>query len=142
MARIARLAGAMIVDVGGAVFVVGQTKEPCDWRAHGFEPPPEPERTESGAVAVHVRRLTVSGEVRLREPLLQVTRNDEGLADVVARRFVVVRNGSVSERLWRLVLTPPHELDLPPAGVFAADWLVDMPDPVWEVVRDTVLKCS
>jgi hypothetical protein len=64
------------------------------------------------------------------------------LADLVARRFVIERNGSVSERLWRLVLTPKDALDPPNDGTFDATWLVEMPEQVWEVVRNAVLKCT
>jgi hypothetical protein len=49
---------------------------------------------------------------------------------------VIERNGSVSERLWRLVLGDA------PAEVVDLRWLGQMPLQVWQVVRDTVLKCS
>ena len=41
MARVARLAGAVLVDGGGDYFLVGNTKRPCDWASAGFEPPRE-----------------------------------------------------------------------------------------------------
>jgi hypothetical protein len=55
------------------------------------------------------------------------------LADILNARLVIQRNQSVSERLWRIVT---HE------GATRAQWLIDVPAHVWEIVRDTVLRCS
>ena len=52
----------------------------------------------------------------------------------VHARLVIARNGSVTERLWRLVT---HE-----GAHRAPSWLFDVPAHVWEIVRDTVLRCS
>ena len=41
MARVGRLAGALLAETEGRYFLVGNTKEPCDFRALGVEPPPE-----------------------------------------------------------------------------------------------------
>jgi hypothetical protein len=62
---------------------------------------------------------------------------DDGDLDALARlvhaRLVIQRNDSVSERLWRIVT---HD------GATAAQWLVDVPAHVWDIVRDSVLRCS
>ena len=39
MARVGRLAGAILAESHGHYFLVGNTKAPCDWRKAGFEPP-------------------------------------------------------------------------------------------------------
>jgi len=60
----------------------------------------------------------------------------EGAARVFAERFLIVRNASVSDRLWNLVVGEAEESEV------EATWLLNMPDAVWQVVRDTVLKCT
>jgi hypothetical protein len=59
--------------------------------------------------------------------------------------FVIARTGSVSERLWRLVIGERDELDGPPAAppeVVPARWLGELPPAIWQIVRDTVLRCT
>ena len=41
MARVGRIAGALLAETGGRYYLVGNPKVPCDWQAHGFEPPGE-----------------------------------------------------------------------------------------------------
>ena len=60
-------------------------------------------------------------------------RDLDELAKIVHARLVIQRNDSVSERLWRIVT---HE------NATRAQWLVDLPAHVWEIVRDNVLRCS
>jgi hypothetical protein len=104
-ARIGRWMGAIVVEAGGEQRLVGNPKEPCT-----FTPP-----------------------VPLSSPL-EVDADDAGaLAARMTERLVIARNGSVSERLWRLVT---HD------GATGAQWLVDMPAHVWDIVRDSVLRCS
>ena len=47
------------------------------------------------------------------EPFLAMDVEGEALANVLAARFVIERNGSVSDRLWRLVTNPDDLLELP-----------------------------
>lgn len=105
VARIGRWMGAIVVESGGKQVLVGNPKEPCT-----FTPP-----------------------VPLSSPLEVDDRDALELAEIVTRRLVIARNGSVSERLWRLVT---HE------HATRAQWLVDVPDQVWEIVRNEVLRCS
>jgi len=66
----------------------------------------------------------------------------EALARVLAERFIITRNGSVSERLWRLVIQCGRVDDEDtPAGAVDARWLGAMPAPMWQIVRDAVLRC-
>jgi hypothetical protein len=39
MARVGRLAGAILAETEGRYFLIGNTKEPCDFRSEGFEQP-------------------------------------------------------------------------------------------------------
>ncbi len=105
MARIGRWMGAIVVESGGAQRLVGEPKEPCT-----FTPP-----------------------VPLATPLALDDRDVDELAALVRARLVIARNGSVSERLWRIVV---HD------EATRALWLVDVPAHVWEIVRDAVLRCS
>jgi len=131
MSTIARLAGAILVEGDGQYFLVGNPKEPCDFAKAGFEPP-----GAIDAVARPFVRLSplASGPV-LTGTRLRVAGAGEALARVCAARFVIERNGSISERLWRLVVDDAD-------GALDGRWLVEMPDAIWQIVRDTVLKCS
>jgi hypothetical protein len=60
-------------------------------------------------------------------------RDVDELAAIVKARLTITRNDSVSERLWRLITSD---------GNTRAEWLIAMPTAVWEIVRDTVLRCS
>ena len=130
MARVGRLAGAIVAETGGDHYLIGNPKQPCDWRAAGFEPPGELDARVRPAV-----RLVRCGAPLLAAPVLELDVEGETLARLLADRFVIARTGSVSERLWRLVT---GEGD----GELAAQWLIEVPDPIWQIVRDTVLKCS
>jgi hypothetical protein len=134
MARVGRLAGALLVEAGGDCWLVGNPKEPCDWASHGFEAPPEIDAVKRPWI-----RLQRSGDVRLAEPHLTVEMEGEALARELGRRMLIERNGSVSERLWRLVVGIEDGRDVP--AQVPAQWLVDVPEQVWRVVRDGVLRC-
>jgi hypothetical protein len=135
MARVGRLAGALLVETRGDFFLVGNTKEPCDWAAHGFEAPPKIDATERPWL-----RLEQVAEASVAGPHLVLELEGEALAQELARRMLIERNGSVSDRLWRLALGVDDEDDVPSEG-FSARWLVEVPEPVWRVVRDAVLRC-
>ena len=137
MSRAARLAGAILAETDGAFFLIGQTKEPCDFAARGFAPPAR----DAGRSPFFVR-LERLGAPRLERPFLELGVEGEALARTLAARFVIERNGSVSERLWRLVLNggDPDSDDVPEEDV-GVRWLGEMPDPFWQIVRDTVLRC-
>ena len=76
---------------------------------------------------------TFTPPVPLTSPLAVDDRDVEELAAIVKARLVITRNDSVSERLWRVVTSESQP---------RAQWLVDMPAAAWDIVRDTVLKCS
>jgi hypothetical protein len=117
-ARIGRYCGALVVEQDGAQVLVGNPKEPCALVPETLEAPfckPLAERVPLNGCVLRVGRI---------EPA------------ALSERLVIQRNGSVSERLWRLVTNQQS------SGELDAQWLVDMPAHVWDVVRDTVLRCS
>ncbi|NMO16455.1 precorrin-3B C(17)-methyltransferase [Pyxidicoccus fallax] len=131
MARVGRLAGALLAETQGEFFLVGDLKEPCDWASAGFEPP-----VQTPAVGTPFVRLQPVRAVEVPTPLLVLEVEGEPLAALLHERLVIHRNASVSERLWRLVTQGEAE---PRTD---ARWLGQMPAAVWNVVRDGVLKCS
>lgn len=140
MARVGRLAGAILAETGGDHFLIGNPKQPCDWRAAGFEPP-----GELDARVRPVVRLLRCGTPVLAAPVLELDVEGEALAQLLADRLVIARTGSVSERLWRLVTGRGDEFDdvdqAPPATV-PARWLGELPAAIWQIIRDTVLRCT
>jgi hypothetical protein len=97
---------------------VGNPKEPCA---------AVPETLEAPFVKPLAERVPLSGCVLLV---------DGADPAQISSRLVIQRNGSVSERLWRLVTNQQS------SGELRAQWLVEVPAHVWDVVRDTVLRCS
>ena len=127
MTRAFRLAGAIVAQSGEDYFQIGVTKEPCDYAGAGFERP----ESEPTSPPWFVRLRAVEARV-----------GGEELAHALAERFVLERNGSVSERLWRLVLSggdPDADDEL--GERVDARWLGEMPAPIWQMLRNTVLRC-
>src|SRR4249919_351155 len=100
MARVGRLAGAIVAESVGAYFLVGNPKRPCDWPAAGFEPPGPLDATARPYLCL---ARTAAPAVGVSGPWLQLALEGEALARALAARFLIERNGSVSDRLWRLV---------------------------------------
>jgi hypothetical protein len=140
MARVGRLAGAILAETGGDYYLVGNPKVPCDWRAAGFEPPGELDAR--ARPSVRLARLAASGPPALGVPQLTVEVEGEALARLLAAAFVIPRTGSVSERLWRLVIGEDDEHDRELSDVISARWLGEVPPAIWNIVRDAVLRCT
>lgn len=141
MSKVGRLAGAILAESNGEVFLVGDTKAPCDWASAGFEPPVKLEPTTPPFVRLAL--LAGRGAAAVGSPYLTLDLEGEELARALVQRFVIERNGSVSDRLWRLVLHGGDtEATASPAGAVDARWLGAIPAPVWQVIRDTVLRCT
>ena len=136
MARVGRIAGAILAETGGEFFLVGNTKEPCDFEAAGFESPGEIDALER-----HYIRLAPRRAVELAAPYLRLDLEGEALAALLAERLLIERNASVSDRLWRLLIDPSGQEELPEEEAVDARWLVEIPAPIWGIVRDTVLRC-
>ncbi|WP_394845587.1 precorrin-3B C(17)-methyltransferase [Pendulispora brunnea] len=137
MSRVTRLSGAILAESQGEYFLIGNTKSPCDWAAAGFEPPGELDPLKRPYI-----RLSGRGSGDARGGALILDLEGEPLAQALAQRFLIERNGSVSERLWRLVLHggDPDAEGIPDADVDAR-WLGEIPAPLWQIIRDTVLRC-
>ncbi len=136
MARVGRLAGALLAATGAEFYLVGNTKEPCDFEAAGFECPGEIDALERRYVKLAPRRA-----VELATPYLRLELEGEALAALLAERLLIERNASVSDRLWRLLIDPNGQGELPEDEAVDARWLAEIPAPVWMIVRDTVLRC-
>jgi hypothetical protein len=141
MNRVGRLAGALLLASGDEYFLIGNLKRPCDFAAAGFAPPAAP----IDALARPYIRLAATAPIAVPGPWLELgaALSGEALAAVLGERFMITRNGSVSDRLWRLILSPDPDADpAPPDTVVAARWLAEIPAHLWNIVRDAVLKCT
>jgi hypothetical protein len=140
MARVGRLAGGLLLetqlDNQPAWFLVGDSKVPCDWLAAGFEPP-----RERDAIRERFIQLEVRGAPTLTGTTLSIALEGVEAAQLIGERLTVSRNGSVSERLWGLILGEA-EIEEPSGRAVPCAWLGEMPASVWDVVREAVLKCS
>jgi hypothetical protein len=136
MARVGRLAGAILAETGGEFFLVGNTKEPCDFEAAGFESPGEIDALERRYIRLAPRRA-----VELATPYLRLELEGEELAALLAERLLIARNASVSDRLWQLLMDPSGQEEVPEDDAVDARWLSEIPAPIWGIVRDTVLRC-
>jgi len=137
MARVGRLAGAILAETRGDFYLVGNTKVPCDWAAARFEPP-----IEIDALKRPFLRLSPSGANAVGSPHLVIEVEGETLPRLLADVFLIPRTGSVSERLWRLVTGQTDEDDDARLEVIEARWLGEVPKAIWQIVRETVLRCT
>lgn len=140
MARVGRLAGAILAETGGDYYLVGNPKVPCDWRAAGFEPPGDLDARVRPVVGL--ARRAASPAPPFGVPQLTIDVEGERLACLLADAFVIPRTGSVSERLWRLVIGDGDETDRDIPDLIPARWLAEIPPAIWQIVRDTVLRCT
>jgi hypothetical protein len=133
VSRVGRLGGALLAETGGTCYLVGNLKRPCDFAAAGFEP------AEIDALATPYLRLARSGPLVVPGPWLTLAVEGEDLPRLLAARLLVERNGSVSDRLWRMILSDDPDAEV--SGEVDARWLGEIPTHVWRVVRETVLRC-
>jgi hypothetical protein len=128
MTRVGRLAGALLIETGGSWFLVGHLKQPCDFVAAGFAPPAEVDARAPTGI-----RLEPIATPTMAAPWIELAVEGDAVVPLCASRFLIERTSLVSERLWRLV-TDGDRAD--------ARWLGEVPEAVWGVVRDAVLRCS
>jgi len=132
VSKVTRLGGAILAETSGEYYLVGELKEPCDFEEQGFEKPPESDPDHP----VKFRKLKNVREITIDSEYLEMETQGEALVDLLFKRFVIQRNHSVSERLWRVAAVQKKA-----NGVIDARWLEQMPDEVWEIVRESILKC-
>jgi hypothetical protein len=137
VSRVGRLAGALLVETGEEHHLVGNLKRPCDFAAAGFELPAQ----EIDALARPALRLARSGPLTVPGPWITLGLEGEPLLRLVAERLLIERNGSVSDRLWRMILSADPDAEIAPAITVEARWLAEVPRHVWAVVREAVLRC-
>ena len=138
-AHITRLAGAILLENGGQFFLVGNTKQPCDWQQAGFEKPSEIDAVKQAFIPLlAIRPIPVEGQYLVVD---SADHSTEALAQLLADRFLIRRNGSVSDRLWRIVTNENDENGASSEQKVDASWLISMPVRIWEIVRDAALKC-
>ena len=137
MSRLGRLAGALLLETAGTYYLIGNLKEPCNWAAAGFEPPGQ----EVNGMQTPVLRLLpcAAADIPAQHCCVLLTGEGEAVAQLLARRLLIQRNGSVSDRLWRLITDPE---DTGEVRTLAAPWLIEVPNTIWDIVRDNVLRCS
>jgi hypothetical protein len=134
-----RLAGSFLVRSDTEFELVGQPKFPCDFASFGFARP-------LGIDEPNARRavLVLTGEPQFRGPRLCFTHSVSDVASALERRLLVARNASASERLWAIALRVEDADavdDVPEDNVIDADWVIEAPDTIWEIVRSQVLRC-
>lgn len=133
MAQVGRLAGSIIAITGEDYYLVGDSKGPCDFTQFGFAQPVLRQVLHEPYVL-----LQKIGEVRLEADRLFMSLEGESLAQLLVDVFMIMRNGSISERLWRLCLSHCQQNA---EGLWDADWLKNTPSGIWDIVRDVVLRC-
>lgn len=141
MSSVRRLGGAMLLTSGDRYFVVGAPKRPIDWNVEGFGRPRHTQEPGTSELIPWFELFPLvdgdSPPALATEPKLVLALEAEAACAVLHDRLTIRRNGSVSERLWDLVVeSSPSE-----GGERDARWLVGVPGPIWEIVRDTILKC-
>ncbi len=135
MALIGRMAGSLIAETQGQYYMIGDIKVPCDFTARGLIAP-----GERNVLAQPYLRLEVPGVFQWDEGArLSCPLEGEALAQRLVDIFLILRNGSVSERLWRLVLSYSKTVE---PELHDGTWLIQMPIGIWDIVRDQVLRCS
>jgi hypothetical protein len=134
-ARAGRLAGAILLEASCNWFLIGNTKEPCDWKAAGFRIPPEVDALRHPWIRLEGANNGMNAVLVFTSDVV----DGSTLAETLARRFLIRRNGSVSERLWHIVTGQQDETDS--VEYTDATWLATVPDRVWDIVREVALKC-
>lgn len=137
MAIVGRLAGAIILKTDRSLYMIGDRKEPLDWDAHGLVPLADRDLVKQPSVRLELREAGL----KLESPCLLIRDEAEDLlTEKLVERFIIFRNGSVSERLWSIV-TESSERSREDPQYIDANWLMETPADVWEIVRDSVLRC-
>src|SRR5205814_10662586 len=118
-----------LVETSGDYCLVGNLKRPCDFAAAGLEKP----AAEIDALARPYVRLARSGPLAVPGPWLELSLEGESLLRALSARLLIERNGSVSDRLWRLILSNDPDAEPDPGAVIDARWLGEVPAHLWQM---------
>lgn len=132
-----RLFGAILVFTADEFYLVGDFKQPAALAEFGLHLKGTYEASRDGFVRLVSTPIDAS---RWRAALV-VEGEPQAVASMLARRLLIRRNGSVSERLWRLIEEDSPRLAINEGSVVDARWLLGVPEAVWDAVRDSVLRC-
>ena len=135
-----RVAGALLLVAGSTGWLIGDRKVAVELNELGLA---ATGNVEHGPV-VPVTSLDGQAAIPVRQLALRLfAASGAEVAERLKEYFLIRRNGLVSERLWRLATDSslPEATSLEGGDVRDAAWLMTIPAPVWEAVRETVLKC-
>ncbi len=133
MAEFGRFYGSILAHTGSEVFLIGDLKQPAEFERYGLETPAERNVLQQPYI-----KLVQRAGFQLEGERWWIDQEGEKLAQILVDSFLIFRNGSVSERLWRLVKAQSTVKD---DGRLDASWLAHMPPGIWDIVRDSVLRC-
>ncbi|GIX43487.1 MAG: hypothetical protein KatS3mg129_3220 [Leptospiraceae bacterium] len=132
MFELFRLAGAILLKHNHTFYLIGNLKEPCNFNEYGFKD------TEVDPLKNPYITLNIIDETKIslfKEPtfIIETNLSIEEVAKQLANKLLIKRNGSVSERLWNLIKDNQKNQNI--------TWLIEIPNEIWEIVRENVLKC-
>ena len=142
MSQVTRLSGAILARDEDNFFLVGDFKEPCDFAAAGFADPGERSPVENPVtklMAISKEKAAQLFTANNGAAVLELSLTGNELGAKLSRSLLIKRNASVSERLWNLILDTAGKNE---NGNVNARFLDDLPDGIWDIVRDQVLRCS
>ncbi len=150
--------------------LIGDLKEPCDFSIYGFELANDGQDSEGVLIEKtrFLRRIPRANQenekdvihsdaIFLENPSASVSKINQ-LNDHLAQIFLIKRNLSVSERIWNLLIDTSKLGNQGEKDVIAqrcglerhgividtlvhAKWLTTIPLPIWQIVRDQILRC-
>ena len=132
MAKLGLLHGSFLLETEGRFFQIGDTKEPADYNNAGFEKP------DFDPMESHYVELKINGSPEINEPYLQFSDEGEELCEKIYEKLVIKRNASTSVRMWYLFFDAEEYNG---QRVIDLQWLLDIPNEIWEIVQDEVWSC-
>jgi hypothetical protein len=132
MFEVYRFSGAILLKKENKFYLIGNLKEPCNFMDYGFE---SQEIDPLKNPYVPLKIIDEYKTALLNNPIFIIISNKsiEEIAKILSDKLLIKRNGSVSERLWNLIKENQKDNNI--------TWLIDIPEEIWEIVRENVLKC-
>ena len=110
-------------------FLIGDFKEPVSLEEHGLSI-----IEETGSVK------KIKGTSKVKPLFLWEGKGIEAASDIY-KKLIIYRNDSVSMRLQDVLKESSERVDFNGGPIFDVRWLSNMPQNVWDCVRETKLKC-